>query len=86
MSGTMTPDRLARLQADAPTAAEMRPFESGTSAMTPDLAGRAHRLNAIAFARGADVDAGPGQEAHLAHEAWHVVQQQQGRVHPTLQG
>lgn len=25
----------------------------------------------------------PGQEAHLAHEAWHVVQQRQGRVHAT---
>ena len=28
---------------------------------------------------------GSGQEAHLPHEAWHVVQQKQGRVKPTLQ-
>jgi hypothetical protein len=26
---------------------------------------------------------GPGQEKHLPHEAWHVVQQKQGRVQPT---
>lgn len=28
---------------------------------------------------------GPGQEKHLPHEAWHVVQQMQGRVQPTVQ-
>jgi hypothetical protein len=28
---------------------------------------------------------GPGQEEHLAHVAWHVVQQAQGRVQPTHQ-
>jgi hypothetical protein len=27
----------------------------------------------------------PGQEEHLPHEAWHVVQQTQGRVKPTAQ-
>jgi hypothetical protein len=27
----------------------------------------------------------PGQEQHLPHEAWHVVQQKQGRVKPTGQ-
>ncbi|MNY19986.1 hypothetical protein D3C86_1534450 [compost metagenome] len=27
----------------------------------------------------------PGQEKHLPHEAWHVVQQKQGRVQPTKQ-
>jgi hypothetical protein len=27
----------------------------------------------------------PGQERHLPHEAWHVVQQKQGRVKPTMQ-
>jgi hypothetical protein len=26
----------------------------------------------------------PGQEHHLPHEAWHVVQQKRGRVRPTL--
>lgn len=26
-----------------------------------------------------------GQEKHLPHEEWHVVQQEQGRVRPTIQ-
>jgi hypothetical protein len=28
--------------------------------------------------RVADIHIGPGQEKHLAHEAWHTVQQKQG--------
>lgn len=43
------------------------------------------QLNALAFAQGNDVHLGPGQEQHLPHEAWHVVQQRQGRVAPTVQ-
>lgn len=42
-------------------------------------------LNAHAYAQGTEVHVAPGQERHLPHEAWHVVQQRQGRVHPTLQ-
>jgi hypothetical protein len=41
------------------------------------------QLNAHAFAQGTDIHLGPGQEKHLPHEAWHVVQQAQGRVRPT---
>jgi hypothetical protein len=37
-------------------------------------------LNALAFAQGTDIHVGPGQDRHLPHEAWHVVQQAQGRV------
>ncbi len=43
------------------------------------------QLNALAYAQGSDIHVGPGQEKHLPHEAWHVVQQKQGRVKPTLQ-
>jgi len=43
------------------------------------------QLNALAFAQGQDIHLAPGQEQHLPHEAWHVVQQAQGRVQPTLQ-
>lgn len=43
------------------------------------------RLAAHAFARGRDIFLAPGQERHLAHEAWHVVQQKQGRVPTTTQ-
>lgn len=43
------------------------------------------QLNALAYAQGSDIHLSPGQEAHLPHEAWHVVQQAQGRVAPTRQ-
>ena len=42
------------------------------------------RVQALATARGTDIHLAPGQEEHLPHEAWHVVQQKQGRVAPTL--
>jgi hypothetical protein len=42
------------------------------------------QLNALAYAQGADIHVGPGQEQHLPHEAWHVVQQAQRRVRPTM--
>jgi hypothetical protein len=42
-------------------------------------------LNARAYAQGSEIHVAPGQEQHLPHEAWHVVQQAQGRVKPTLQ-
>lgn len=42
-------------------------------------------LNAHAFAQGSEIHVAPGQEQHLPHEAWHVVQQAQGRVRPTMQ-
>ena len=43
------------------------------------------QLQALAYAQGTDIHVGPGQEQHLPHEAWHVVQQKQGRVKPTRQ-
>jgi len=43
------------------------------------------QLNAHAYAQGTDIHIAPGQEKHLPHEAWHIVQQKQGRVKPTLQ-
>jgi len=43
------------------------------------------QLNALAYAQGRDIHLAPGQEQHLPHEAWHVVQQAQGRVQPTTQ-
>jgi hypothetical protein len=43
------------------------------------------QLQALAYAQGTDIHIAPGQEKHLPHEAWHVAQQKQGRVKPTLQ-
>ena len=43
------------------------------------------QLNAHAYAQGNDIHVGSGQEKHLPHEAWHVVQQAQGRVRATTE-
>ena len=41
-------------------------------------------LGALAYTRGSEIFVGPGQEKHLPHEAWHVVQQSRGPIAPTL--
>ena len=43
------------------------------------------QLNALSYANGTDVHLAANEEAHLLHEAWHVVQQKQGSVKPTTQ-
>lgn len=43
------------------------------------------QLQAHAYTQGTDIHLSPGQERHLPHEAWHVAQQKQGRVRPTIQ-
>ena len=43
------------------------------------------QLQAHAYTQGTDIHVAPGQEQHIPHEAWHVVQQKQGRVQPTMQ-
>ncbi len=43
------------------------------------------QLNAHAYAQGTDIHVASGKENYLAHEAWHVVQQKQGRVRPIMQ-
>ena len=42
-------------------------------------------LQAFAYTKGTDIHVAPGQQKHLPHEAWHVVQQKLGRVKPTVQ-
>lgn len=41
------------------------------------------QINALAYTQGKNVHVASGQEKHLPHEGWHVVQQSQGRVRPT---
>lgn len=43
------------------------------------------QVQAHAYAQGTDIHVASGQEQHLPHEAWHVVQQKQGRVQPSIQ-
>lgn len=70
------------------------PLKSGIQTMSSvsmdtvkvhDNPSRSAQLHALAYARGSDIHVAPGKERHLPHEAWHVVQQAQGRVRPTLQ-
>ena len=43
------------------------------------------QFNAHGFAKGSDIYLSLGAEKHLPHEAWHIVQQKQGRVKATKQ-
>lgn len=45
---------------------------------------RPAQIQARAFAQGSEIHLAPGESKHLPHEAWHVVQQKQGRVAPGL--
>lgn len=42
-------------------------------------------MNALAYAQGENIHLAPGREQDLPHEAWHLVQQRQGRVKATTQ-
>lgn len=44
---------------------------------------RPAQFDALAYTRGKNIFLSPGQEHHLPHEGWHVVQQEQGRVKAT---
>jgi hypothetical protein len=46
---------------------------------------RPAQFGALAYTQGTDIHVGPGHEQHLPHEAWHVVQQAEGRVRPSIQ-
>lgn len=41
------------------------------------------KINAHAHTQGSEIYVAPGKEKYLPHEAWHVVQQKEGRVKPT---
>ncbi|MCX7746453.1 MAG: DUF4157 domain-containing protein [Clostridia bacterium] len=43
------------------------------------------KVGALAYTRATDIHVAQGMERYLSHEAWHVVQQKQGRVRPTMQ-
>ncbi|XXY51690.1 DUF4157 domain-containing protein [Sorangium sp. So ce269] len=43
------------------------------------------QLEALAYTQGSEIHVAPGQERHVPHEAWHAVQQKQGRVRATTQ-
>ncbi len=43
------------------------------------------QVQAHAYTQGSDIYVAPGREQHVAHEAWHVVQQARSSVPATLQ-
>lgn len=45
---------------------------------------RPAQLQALAYTQNTEIHVAPGEEEHIPHEAWHVVQQAQGRVMPTM--
>jgi hypothetical protein len=79
---TMTPPEVSALQSN--------PIQYTTDRLGQDMGGvRVHagsaqpaQLQAHAYAQGTDIHLGPGQEQHLPHEAWHVVQQVGGFQRP----
>ncbi|MCK5015108.1 MAG: DUF4157 domain-containing protein, partial [Candidatus Omnitrophica bacterium] len=92
-----TSETPAELQSDggeAENPSDMpRPLKAGLEQLSGmELSGvRVHnnsskpaQLNALAYTQGQDIHMGPGQEKYLPHEGWHVVQQMQGRVRPTM--
>ena len=93
----MQADSLQRQEAGASTAAQgglPGDLQAGIEALSgQSLADvRVHRnspapatVQAHAFAQGSDIHLAPGQDQHLPHEAWHVVQQREGRVRPTTE-
>ncbi|MBN2147579.1 MAG: DUF4157 domain-containing protein [Anaerolineales bacterium] len=42
------------------------------------------KIASLAFTEGKEIHIAPGQEKQLPHEAWHVVQQKQGKVTPSM--
>ncbi|MCD9020719.1 eCIS core domain-containing protein [Cohnella silvisoli] len=58
-------------------------FDSEDGAKVHYNSDKPAQLQAHAYAQGSDIHVGAGQEQHLPHEAWHAVQQKQGRVQPT---
>lgn len=86
------------LQRKSPDEEELLQGKFATSPAAPNRTGltmdhvRVHynsakpaQLNAHAYAQGSDIHLAPGLDRHLPHETWHLVQQAQGRVQPTLQ-
>jgi hypothetical protein len=98
MRAAFGPAAMPQLQGDGEDAPNLtgmpHPLKSGIEALSGmDMSDvRVHRnsskpaqLSALAYAQGNDIHLGPGQDGHLGHEAWHVVQQRQGRVQATMQ-
>ncbi|HRI63320.1 MAG TPA: DUF4157 domain-containing protein [Polyangium sp.] len=97
-SPQMTAQRAIQREVDPRAATNTTGLPSGLKAGIESMSGismdnvkvhynsdKPSQLQALAHTQGPDIHVGPGQEKHLPHEAWHVVQQAQGRVEATMQ-
>ena len=75
--GTRLPATLRR-NLESRSGLDLSDVRVHTNALTPAM------VDAAAFTLGSNIHLAPGEDRHLAHEAWHVVQQKQNRVRPTL--
>lgn len=88
-AGAATATKASKSQSNLP--AQLKNGIEGLSGLSMDdvkvhyNSDKPAQLQAHAYAQGTDIHLAPGQEKHLPHEAWHVVQQKQGRVTPTTQ-
>lgn len=86
-----SPDTAARASSPGGLPAPLKAGVEQLSGMTMDHvqvhynSSKPSQLQALAYAQGSEIHVAPGQERHLPHEAWHIVQQAQGRVQPSRQ-
>jgi hypothetical protein len=82
-----TPATVRRLRATQEASAASPLSRLGALAASSPQVAQARRLRSLpnGVGQGRDIHQAPGQEHHLPHEAWPLVQQAQGRVRPTLQ-
>lgn len=85
---TIAQRKLQEMANNSPKVSQLRAFQKMMSLDDVKVysnSGKPDQLQAHAYAQGSNIHLAPGQEKHLPHEAWHVVQQEQGRVKPTVQ-
>ncbi|WP_250565822.1 DUF4157 domain-containing protein [Adonisia turfae] len=75
--------KLQEVASNSPKISQLRALQDMTN--NGPQAKQTAQLQAYAYAQGTDIHIAAGQEKHLPQEAWHVVQQIQGRVKPTMQ-
>ncbi|MHB8644175.1 MAG: eCIS core domain-containing protein, partial [Thermomicrobiales bacterium] len=80
-----TPENVTGLPSGLKSGIESLSGMSLSDVMVHYNSSRPASLGALAYTRGTEIHVGPGQEKQLPHEAWHVVQQRQGRVKATRQ-
>ena len=93
-AGVATTERAARLghslapahRVPAPLRGAMESLSGGMDLSNVRIvrgSAKPAQVDALAYTQGNEIHLGPGQDSHLPHELWHVVQQRQRRVRVT---